>query len=113
MLLAVSKQFPTYTFVIKNQPICYFGIVPMWEGVAECWMVPGELIAKYPVAFYKASKLVFEEFIDYYKLERLQMTCAVINEMSFNWLKRMGFKEEGVFKKYAKGQDFYIMAKVI
>ena len=112
-LLAVAGRFPTYTWTVDGIPACYFGIIPMWDGVAECWMVPSDLIAKYPVAFYKGSKQVFDEFVDFYKLERLQITCAVVNQMSKKWLERLGFKKEGTLVKYANGQDFYAMARII
>jgi ribosomal protein S18 acetylase RimI-like enzyme len=46
-------------------------------------------------------------------IERLVLTTEWTNASALRSVERMGFKKEGILKKYAKGQDFYIMAKVI
>lgn len=112
-LLDVAQQTPVYTMMTEKGILCCVGIIPLWPGIAEIWSTDGELINTFPVAFHKAAKHVIDSFWNHYELKRLQATCHVSNEQSWNWLKRLGFDTEGIMRNYGPDcVDYYIMAKV-
>ena len=110
---ALSNMKPSYALVIDDQVICIFGMVTLWEGVAEFWLIPGVLIERYKKTFFKAIKIAHERMMEFNNIQRLQCICFTGNERSRKWIERNGFVVEGIMKKYRHGKDFYRMAKVI
>lgn len=97
---------PAFTMLNGNIIACA-GVLPLWKGSGEGWAVTSPLVEKYPVTFAKSVFLKITEIIEEMQLIRLQTVVDAEHTVSQNWLKRMGFKDEGLMRKYLGGRDFY------
>lgn len=89
------------------------GILPLWEGVAEGWLLTADEIEQYPLAFHKLVRQFISEAEEALNLHRIQIFVWSEFETSIEWVKRLGFESEGLMKAFsADRQDFYRMAKV-
>jgi hypothetical protein len=117
-------NFPNAELVAKNLlkgqaytitngvPIACGGILPLWAGVGEGWVVTSPLVEKYPVIFAKTVWRATVELIESMDLDRIQTVVDVEHTVSHKWVERMGFKNEGLMRKYLGGRDFYRYALI-
>jgi hypothetical protein len=95
-----------YTLTTNGEIIACGGVMPFWKGVGEAWVVTSPLVEKYRLAFAKVVHNKLSEIIRRNGYERVQ-TCVHADFMSSRrWVERMGFKPEGLMKKYIGGQDY-------
>ena len=111
---AVSKNLlrgKAYTLT-NGSPIACAGILPLWKGVGEGWVVTSDLVEKYPVSFAKTVWRGMVHTIKTLKLERVQTIVDVEHTVSQEWVEWMGFEQEGIMRKYLGGRDFFRYALV-
>jgi len=111
----VAKRFtggPAYTIVASEGLVASGGILPLWKGVGEAWVVTSELVDTYPLLFAKTVWRKLYEIIDGNGIERVQTTIHKDFIVSQKWAERMGFKNEGLMRKYLGGEDYYRYALV-
>ncbi|MCK5236266.1 MAG: hypothetical protein KAR06_04695, partial [Deltaproteobacteria bacterium] len=71
-----------------------------------------EAVDKYPVAFQKGSKAIFQAWFNQLELRRLQVAVHHEHKRSIKWLERLGFKNEGTMLYYdPKGETFLRYAR--
>jgi hypothetical protein len=111
----IAKRFtrgPAYTIVASEGLVASGGILPLWKGVGEAWVVTSELVDTYPLLFAKTVWRKLYEIIDGNGIERVQTTIHKDFIVSQKWAERMGFKNEGLMRKYLGGEDYYRYALV-
>lgn len=111
----VAKKFTKglgYTIEAPEGLVASGGILPLWKGVGEAWVVTSELVEKYPLVFAKTAWRKLYEMMANMRLERAQTTIHKDHAVSQRWAERMGFENEGLMKKYLGGQDYYRYALV-
>jgi len=91
----------------NGTPIACGGVMPLWEGVGEGWVVTSELVERYPLTFAKTVWRKMKEIIDEMDLVRVQTLVDAEHTVSMKWVERMGFENEGLMRKYLGGRDFY------
>jgi hypothetical protein len=112
MSIAINlNKGPAYTLV-NEEIIASGGILPLWKGVGEGWIVSSPLVEKYPIAFAKTLWRKMLSLYDELGLERLQTLVDAEHIVSQKWLERMGFENEGLMRKYLNGRDFYRYALI-
>lgn len=83
------------------------GLVPMWENVAEGWLLVSdafpELFKKEPKTFIKGMRACFEAL----PFNRIQTPVREGFEQGKRLMKSMGFEEEGLMRKYGPDQRNY------
>jgi hypothetical protein len=102
---------PAFT-IANGVPVACGGILPLWKGVGEAWIVSSPLVEKYPITFAKVVWKKLKLLIEIMDLERVQTMVDCNHKVSQEWVKRMGFKKEGKMSKYIGGRDFYRYALV-
>lgn len=102
---------PAFTMV-NGDIIACGGVLKLWKGVGEGWLLTSPLIELHRVAFGRAAVRTIERLMDDLQLERLQTMVDAEHWVSRGWLQWMGFEPEGVMKKYLGGRDFIRFAKV-
>jgi hypothetical protein len=111
--VAASERGEAFTAWIEDEVMFIGGMIPLFTGVAEVWSLTGEPVALYPKAFHKAVNKMLDYWDSLYNLHRIQCKVVSEHERSREWLKRLGFQEEGLMRKYdAKGNDYYMYARV-
>lgn len=100
----------SWTGTRGGHPICVFGIRPLWNGVAEAWMIPGAGIERAPISLVKGGRQLFEDAIADLRLQRLQITVRCQNDTHIKFATLLHFHIESTLKRYGPlGDDFYMM----
>jgi hypothetical protein len=105
---------PAYTGLLNDKIVGCAGIMLLWPGVAEAWMLVDHYMDRYPVELHKTMKTALTIMSDKLKLHRLQ---AMVSDDSpaiwKKWMSRLGFCSEGVCAQFGPNrEDFERFAKV-
>lgn len=112
ILSGYASMGPAYMGCHQGQVICMFGCIPLWQGVAECWLITDVSLPDHARPFHRVTKLVLDSFMSELQLVRLQITVHSDNFLAHKWAKVLYFHEEGVLHKFGPdGKDFYMMAR--
>jgi hypothetical protein len=113
-LIVASKDPNTKckTILLNDSPIAVLCISIAWNGVGEAWSVTTDGIEIQPFAFVRTVKnLIAQQIIDH-GLHRVQMTVRDDYEAGNRFAQFLGFKSEGVLKKYGPdGADYRMYAR--
>lgn len=99
-----------YTITDNGNIIASGGVVPMWKGVGEGWIVSSEFVHEYKIFFVKTVLRELMKLSE--KYERIQTMIDIENVVSMKWAEWMGFECEGLRRKYIGGRDFWGYALV-
>jgi hypothetical protein len=103
----------SFTGVVNNEPIAAGGIFPLWEGVAEGWVLATNKIHQYPITLSKVIKKRTELMCLNYKIKRLQTSVKADSKMAIRFAEWLGLKQEGIMKQYGPdGSDYYRYARL-
>jgi hypothetical protein len=102
----------SFTLFLDQNPIVSGGIVPMWEGVAEGWVLSSKHIYNYKI---KAASLI-KKRLDYLctnnKIIRLQTAVKEEFLTGVRFAEWLGLQKEGLMKYYGLDQtNYWRMAK--
>lgn len=103
----------SFCFIYDTEVMGIGGYIIFWPGVAEAWSLwkkkAGE---KHKKSMIKAARTLNEEFINEYKIWRLQAMCPA--NISNNWFEHMGFEKECTFRCFSQiGLDTDMYCKII
>ena len=94
--------------------VCIAGVFPTWPGVGTAWSFTSELVKKYPLSYFKATKKMMEAIADDMGLHRIQTVTRAEDETASRWACHLGFELEGTMKRYSPdGKDCLMFARVI
>lgn len=97
------------TVVCDGRIIAVIGFMTLWEGVCEVYILPSKYISKYPHAFARCLKRALSSSA-FSIFHRVQLR-ALNNDLHNRFNAFLGFKKEGVLKKYdSRGNDFAMWA---
>jgi hypothetical protein len=88
------------------------GVVETWQGTGKAWAIFGELIKFYPKFVTQMSLTVIRHAMQSKNLKRVETAVAGNIPQNLKWAHLLGFREEGVLRKYYNGQDFRMVAIV-
>ena len=103
----------SFTLLHNNNPVCSGGIVPLWNGVAEGWVISSKRIYKERI---RASRLIRKRtdlLCAANKIWRLQTAVKSNFKTGLRFAEFLGFKNEGLMKAYGPDKtDYYLMARI-
>ena len=103
----------SFTLLHNNNAVCSGGIVPLWNGVAEGWVISSKRIYKERI---KASRLIRKRtdiLCAANKIWRLQTAVKSNFKTGLRFAEFLGFKNEGLMKAYGPDKtDYYRMARI-
>ena len=112
-LLSVEGRDCAWTAYYQGQPAMSFGFDYKWPGVIEVWMLPGKLAIEHGTILTRAARRLFVKLGPHLNLRRLQIVVDVNREKAVEWADFLGFKREGVMKRYGpEGHDYYMYARI-
>jgi len=95
----------------EDQIVFCCGIHNMWPGVGEIWAVFSPLAKIYPCTWVTAKSLLKSNFKNYVRLQAPLDPVACPEAIRFD--ERLGFKPEGIMKRYGPhGEDMIMYALV-
>jgi len=108
------KQFGmSFTGIVNNIPIAAGGVFPLWDGVAEGWVLGTDQMHKYPITIARVIKHRTEIMCKNNLFKRLQTSVKADCEIAIRFAKWLGFKPEGLMKHYGPdGSDYYRFARI-
>lgn len=90
------------------------GVLPLWKGVGDVWMVGSDLIDQHPKALYRLAASMLREATVGLELRRLQCSVDPMFPEHIRFIERLGFVSEGLMRKFGPcGEDHVRYAKVI
>ena len=99
------------TVISHGVPMGIFGMVPIWDGLAELWFIPDEALRIYPLFMTKSARRFIDICAISKCLHRMQITVRCDHRQAVGWAKTIGFKTEGTMSKYGPDQsDFFMMS---
>jgi hypothetical protein len=111
----IAKKFTrgiAYTIEAPEGLVASGGVIPLWKGVGEAWVVTSDLVEKYPIFFAKTVWRKLHEILDVNGIERVQTTIHRDHMVSQRWAERMGFENEGLMRRFLGGEDYYRYALI-
>ena len=104
----------SFTGIVNNKPIAAGGVFPLWDGVAEGWVLATKEINNYLITFARFMKQRTDMMIANNKSKRLQTSVKADCDIAIRFAKWLGLKEEGLMKGYGPdGSDYYRYARII
>ena len=105
---------PIVSFTEKDEIVAIFGLIVHWAKVAECWAVVSDLAHNKPLTFHRQVLSVINEYEKKFSLHRMQITVRSDYVIGCRWAKSLGFKREGLMKKYMpNGGSHYLYARTV
>lgn len=89
--LQTLKRGEALTLMVGGEIVACGGIVRVWQGFGELWVMTGPLAHKYPVALFKAARLLVRLACDYH---RIQATCLESTPNGCKLLEKLGLIHE-------------------
>lgn len=103
----------SFVAVHKGKPLAIFGVIKLWEGVAEAWLLTDNKLHTIAHPFHRVTKLMFDIFMSELNLFRLQVTVHSSNLQAIKWIETLYFKKEGRLRCYGPDKkDFYIYSRI-
>lgn len=102
-----------WTIVDANGMI--LGIAGMYlssPGVGDFWSLSDVGVLRARKLYCKSMRWLIERVIDAYKLDRAQFFIRTDQSWAERWAEFLGFKKEGILRKYADRQDHFVFAWV-
>ena len=103
---------PAFTVLVKGKPVLSFGIYPIWDGLAEGWMIPSNLIDRNAVATVKGARRIFYHVGIAMGLRRLQFLVRSSNLPACRFAEVLYFEREATLRSYGpEGDDYHVYAR--
>ena len=103
----------SFTLLCNSECVCSGGIVPLWSGVAEGWVISSKRIYENRI---KASRLIRKRtdlLCAANRIWRLQTSVKANFKMGIRFAEFLGFNNEGLMRAYGPDKtNYYRMAKI-
>ena len=103
----------SFTLLHNNNAVCSGGIYPLWDGVAEGWVISSKRIYKERI---RASRLIRKRtdlLCAANKIWRLQTAVKANFKTGIRFAEFLGFKNEGLMQAYGPDKSNYLrMARI-
>ena len=110
----VAESLPTHARTLMAEDghvlVC-FGVMPMWEGVAQAWsMLSDAALKDHPMELSRSARCWLGSVAERDALKRIQATVAADHKAGHRWIKWLGFKNPRLMQNYGMGGkgDFYL-----
>ena len=108
-----TKSENGFTMFIDSKPIFAIGIVLLWDGVAEGWVLANQNVYEIKYLAAKTMKELTEEMCQRNKIKRLQTSVKAEFKLGVRFATWLGLEIEGLKKNYGPdGSDYYQLARI-
>ena len=95
------------TLKADEKAVLSTGIIPLWDGVGEAWLLSSNMMPKYPVTLARAIYECFYEWVEAKDYWRVHANVRTDWDTAIRFAKFMGMKKEGLMKKFGPEQADY------
>ena len=108
-----SVKGNAYTMFMNDKPIFAIGIVILWNGVAEGWVLASQNIFEMKFLSAKTMKELTDDMCRKNKIKRLQTSVKADFKLGVRFATWLGLEIEGLKKSYGPdGSDYYQLGKI-
>ena len=108
-----STKGNAYTMFVDGNPVFAIGIVLLWDGVAEGWVLASQNVFEMKFLAAKTMKELTDEMCKKNKIKRLQTSVKVDFKLGVRFATWLGLEIEGLKKSYGPdGSDYYQLGKI-
>ena len=108
-----STKGNAYTMFMNDKPVFAIGIVILWDGVAEGWVMASQNIFEMKFLAAKTMKELTDDMCKKNKIKRLQTSVKADFKLGVRFATWLGLEVEGLKKKYGPdGSDYYQLGKI-
>lgn len=109
-LYSLAKSGPSWAVRLDGKLVAVGGHTPMWAGRTVLW---GYLGADCGPALAAMTRKVRAEVASLsVEYPRIEAYAERHHEQGNRWLRLLGFKKEGVMRKFANGRDYVLYARI-
>ena len=102
-----------FTMFMDDKPVFAIGLVVLWKGVAEGWVMASQNIFEMKFLAAKSMKIITEELCKKNKIKRLQTSVKSEFKQGVRFATWLGMEVEGLKKNYGPdGSDYYQLARI-
>ena len=113
-LAQIGANGPAYTGFLGHDIVFIAGISMLWEGVADAFIFTTQITKRNGIWFSKQCRIKMEQLEHEHELHRIQAAVDAENKTSQRWAEWMGFKSEGLMKRYGPDKkDYYRYARLV
>lgn len=106
---ATYQKDNALTIMVDGRPICAIGMRLHNEVTGEVWLIKSKHLKKYKHFFVRELEIIIEEYVEKYKLRRLQ---TVISDNYVKWIEFMGFERESEMINFVPNKKTYIYRRL-
>lgn len=107
-----SPKADAVTFMCDGRVFACMGFWTISPGVVEVWLFPSIYVREHPIPFVRTVTNYIDALAKTFDWHRVQ-TVTKMDSKHRDWMKTLGFVEEGVMKAFYKKQDFVMSARYI
>lgn len=107
------EKFPSITEVVDKTYIACGGFILLWPNTAELWAKVSPECNQYVVEMNQIALNFISDTARALHLSRLQATVDKEFLMAKRWIEFLGFKKEGLLKKYFNNRDYLMYSQII
>jgi len=104
--LAASNGL-SFSAVDNGWLIAAAGLMPLWPGVAEAWLLASSRVDRHPVTIGRLVRQGLFEKIETEQLHRVQAVMRSDQPMLIRWARFLGMKHEGQMLAYDQRRADY------
>jgi len=111
--ICLADKGNAYTLFVDDKPIVAGGILILWKGVAEGWVMANQNIYELKFLAAKEIKKRTDVLCEKNKVKRLQTSVKAEFATGVRFAEWLGLRTEGLMKHYGPdGSDYLRMAKI-
>ena len=108
-----STKGNAYTMFSNGEPVFAIGIVILWDGVAEGWVMASQNIFEMKFLAARTILDLQDKLCKQNKIRRLQTSVKADFKLGLRFATWCGLEVEGLKKKYGPdGSDYYQLGKI-
>ena len=103
----------SYTLLFNNNPVIAGGIIPIWSGVCEGWVMSSSRVFDHKIKAASAIKKRLDYLCINNNIRRLQTCVKEEFTTGVRFAEWLGLEKEGLMRKYGlDGTNYWRMAKI-
>lgn len=103
----------SWTGFYHNEPIVCGGIIELWSGVADIWLIVSKHNTKHKFFIMRNIKKILKQTIEQRKYVRVQATVREDFDVGIKFAQWFGMKSEGLMEKYGlDGKNYYRYVRI-
>lgn len=111
---ALAEAGPAYTATTVSESgdeliVACIGTIPQWKGYQRAWALLSGDAGRCMVPLTRR----ISRWLRFHNEGRIDTAVDCTFEAAIRWAEMLGFRQEGIMRKYRNGQDFYLYSKVV